>query len=261
MNEVTEHSRALADKIRADHRHSSRKQRIRGGIIVVLGVLICLGVLLWLQIRPDPDAAKVPEHATEDYGFTLTPALLRDEADTEEGESDELIPVSLYEDFLCDSCKIFHEESGPYLQQLIEDETISLTYYPFTFLVNDSTDEYAQRAANAAVCVADNAGVAAYANMHALLFENQPVRGGDGLSDETLIEYAQEAGADNVSDCITERVFDEWVEEALSAGMKADVTTTPTVRVGGLNVVKMIDGKETMPGPDEISVAITEVGP
>ncbi len=42
----------------------------------------------------------------------------------------------------------------------------------------------------------------------------------------------------------------------MNAGLKADVTSTPTVRVGGLNVVRSDNGLESMPGPDEIQFAI-----
>lgn len=252
MDDRVEQRQAIADRIRLEHRQSTRRKRVMTSVFVVVGVLACAAALLWIPFQAASDDSVVePENATDTFGFTVTPELVS--GDT---SNDSPIPVSLYEDFLCPSCSVFHNESGAFLSEQIASGTISLTYHPFTFLLENSTDEYTQRAANAAVCVGDDAGALAYAKMHDLLMQNQPEQGGAGLTDEQLVEYGVEAGAEDIADCVEDRTFTPWVEEALAAGQKAGITTTPTVQVAGKTVVRSTDGRESMPGPAEIEFAI-----
>lgn len=244
---------AIADAITADHARATRRNRITVGIVVIMAVLACVVALVWLQFRPgeDSDAGAeiaAPNHA-ESFGFTLTPEHLGSDATPS-------TTVAVYEDFLCDSCGVFHEESSQMLRDEVAAGNISLTYYPFTFLLTQSTDEYSQRAANAAACVADAAGVLAYAEMHDLLMMQQPAMNGPGLSDAKLVDLGRTAGEVDVTECVEDRRFDEWVEAATQAGIAADVSETPTVRVNGMNVVRSDNGVESMPGPAEITFAI-----
>ena len=255
MTEGAAQRQALADRIRGDHARRSRRRRSIATVLIVLVVLAALATLGWLQLRQSGDEdgdIAVPEHASDDYGFTLTPELAggADPGDTVP------VDVQVFEDFLCPSCTAVHAESGAYLAEQVAAGAISVTYQPFTFLLEASTDEYAQRAANAAVCVADDAGVVAYAAMHDLLLQNQPAEGGPGLTDEQLLGLAEQAGAGDIAECVEERTFAPWVERALEVGRAADVTTTPTVRINGMNIVRSVDGAESIPGPEELQFAI-----
>lgn len=244
---------AIAERIRAEHSRASKRNRFVVGLIVVAIVLVCVVALVWAQLQPsnadDANDIPTPQHATDTYGFTLTPEMLGTEVAP-------TVEVAVFEDFLCDSCKTFHEQSTAFLHDEVAAGTISLTYHPFAFLLTQSTDEYSQRAANAAACVADAAGVSAYAGMHNLLMTNQPAMGGPGLSDDRLIELGLEAGQVDVSECVTERTFDAWIAAATQAGLAAEVSETPTVRINGMNVVRSNDGQESMPGPDELRFVI-----
>lgn len=271
MNHAEPRRQALADKIRLQHVRSTRRQRLTITTLITLGVVGCIAFAFWLQKSQDTPNADVaaPKNANEAFGFTLSPPSTtendtgendtaeNDDTDTAaEARQGEPISVALYEDYLCSTCAVFHQESAPYLAEQLAAGTISISYHPFVFLLTQSTTEYAQRAANAAVCVADQAGVPAYATMHALLLENQPAQGGPGLSDEQLIDFAAQSGATEVSECVRERTFSPWLEQALQAGITADVSSTPTVRVNGLNVVRSSGGRESMPGPEELRFAI-----
>lgn len=268
----------LSAKIRGDYQRQKKRRKIRTVLVVTIAALGCIAAFVWLKIAGAPNGTEIaaPKNATADYGFTLTAEDLDGVADDADGsddandsdddgaadsdaEEDAPITVAVYEDFLCSSCKVFHETSAEYLQEQVAAGTITLTYHPFTFLLSQSTDEYAQRAANAAACVANAADVGAYAKMHDLLMESQPKTGGPGLSDSELIDLAVEAGAPDVDECITKRKFDEWVTAATEAGSKVQVTTTPTVRINDVNVVRSVDGVETMPGPEELQYAIEEL--
>lgn len=257
MSDGAAQRQALADKIRGEHARSSRRRRNTAITLTLVGLLVGAAVMVWLSVQPPPDDGSVaePANASAGYGFTLTPQL----AGGADVPPESTTPVSIYEDYLCPSCKIFHDETGNWLTEQVVAGNISVTYHPFTFLLTQSTDEYAQRAANAAVCVADHAGVPAYVTMHGLLLTNQPAQGGAGLTDEQLIEFATQAGADDISSCVADRTFEPWVEKALEAGIAADVSSTPTIRVAGLNVVRSHDGQESMPGVEELQFALETV--
>lgn len=247
----------LADKIRKSHTRSSRKFQVATALIVSLGVVASLAALYWFQSAPESDsaAALAPAHATEDYGFEITQAVLAGDAST--GESDDPASrVQVFADFLCDSCRLFHDESGAFLTEQVASGAISLTYHPAAFLTRPSADDYSGRAANAAACVADEAGLLAYVTMHELLLEHQPVGDAPAPSDTELVGFAAEAGAPDAARCIDDRTFTPWVGEATQAAIDAGVTETPTVRVDGLSVLKSQDGKTTMPGQAELEYAI-----
>lgn len=245
----------LAERIRSDHHKSVQRKRIITFTLVIIGVLGCVAAMAWMQTRPDEDEVVVPDNATDNYGFQLTPDLANG---TDEGTGNPT-EVAIYEDFLCPSCKVFHEDTGEFLAEQVNAGSISVTYHPFTFLLDRTTDEYTQRAANAAACVGNEVGPVGYAAMHGLLMEHQPAQRGAGLSDAELIEFAGEAGADDISRCVEERTFEPWIEEGLNAGQQSGVSTTPTVRVAGMTIVRSDNGTESIPGADEIQFAIETV--
>lgn len=249
------HRQELADSIRQKHRRTAVRQRTVLTVLVTLCVLVGAGFLVWTQLQPEAeDDADVvaPQHATEDYGFALTPELVSGT----ETSTQTAVEVKLYEDFLCPSCSIFLEQSGDYLTEQLTAGNISITYHPIVFLVSQSTDEYSQRATNAAVCVADQAGVVAYSTMHELLMQQQPEQGGPGLTDQELIDLGVQAGASDISECVENRTFEPWLDQALAEAKHLDVSATPTVRIDGVNVVRSEDGQESIPGPEELQYAI-----
>lgn len=253
MDERSRERQALAEGIRQGHRRAGRRRAVTT-VLAVFAAVAGLGAAGWYQTQSDDEDADiaVPDHASEDYAFVLTPELATGKDDV----ADDPVEVAIYEDFLCPSCKKFDERSRDFLDEQVRSGDISVAYHPFVFLLEASTDEYAQRAGNAAACVGDEAGVKAYVAMHHLLLEHQPEEGGEGLSDKRLRQLAKKAGAKDVRSCVADRTFEPWVERALEEGRDADVSTTPTIRIDGSNVVRSVDGKETIPGPDELKVAI-----
>ncbi|MGO1544515.1 MAG: DsbA family protein [Gulosibacter sp.] len=244
----------LADKIRHRHRKDMQRQRMVLAIIVTIGVLLSAGALVWLQLRPSSGETVTPHNATADYGFTLTSEHITDA----QGSVENPVEIKIYEDFLCALCKDFHEESGTFLYEQLSAGNVTLTFHPIAHLVAESTDEYSERASNAAVCVADRAGIVSYFQMHSLLMENQPAQNGAGLTDEQLIDFGAQAGAGDISECVHDRTFDPWLQEAIVEAKRMDVTGTPTVRVNGANVVREDDGKKSIPGPAELEFVLNE---
>lgn len=251
-----ESRKALAARIRQEHQRGSGKKGLGVKALVAGLVIAACAALVWFQLlssERSADNAAVPQYATDSYGFVLTAE--NTDADSTAAEAS-LVPVVLYEDFLCASCGVFHEQADTLLSSQVADGTISLEYRPFAFLASASGDEYSQRAANAAVCVADLAGVPAFVTMHDLLFDHQPAPGATGPNDAELTAFAETAGAADAASCITERTFDGWVAQALNAAVDAGVSSTPTVWVDGVPIVKSTDGRESMPGPEELQFMI-----
>ena len=238
-----------------------RGRRSRAGLTVVI-VLAAIALvaastaLLQRQESSEADDIAAPRNATESFGFRLTPAIA-----TGTDVADPAITVAVYEDFLCPTCRQFEEQSGAFLREAVASGRIVVEYRPFTFLLSATTNEYTQRAANAAACVADEAGVAAYAAMHDLLYVNQPPEGGAGPEDDRLVELAREAGAPDAGDCIRDRTFDAWVEAALAEGREAGISSTPTVVVNDQVLTVVNDnGRPVAPSTDDLEQALEALG-
>lgn len=248
-----ESRQALADKIRNEHLHGNRRRGVVNKLGLVTAAVILCGAVLWIQLagaQSTGSAADAPRNATADYGF-----LADGETETERPPT----PVVIYEDFLCSSCSLFHEQTSQYLSEQVAAGAITLEYRPFAFLVNASPNEYSQRAANAAACVGDLGGTGAFVAMHSKLLANQPEHGAAGPNDEQLIEFAKDAGVEDAESCITDRRFDDWVSKALNAAVASGVSVTPTIHVGDLEVVREDNGQESMPGVAELQFAIEKV--
>ncbi|EFQ84658.1 DsbA-like protein [Aeromicrobium marinum DSM 15272] len=224
-------------------------------VLVIAAVAVAGYVLSGREDAAEADAA-TPANSTESFGFRLTPALA-----TGTEVPDPPVTVALYEDFLCPSCRIFEERSGAYLRDAVTQGRIVLEYRPFTFLIGASTNRYTERAANAAACVADSAGVVPYANFHDLLYANQPAEGVAGHEDPVLVDFAAQAGAPDIAACVEEERFADWVKAALAEGREIGVSQTPTVVVNDVKVeVIGQSGGVVMPGTDELEQAISQAG-
>ena len=156
-----------------------------------------------------------------------------------------------YEDFLCPVCGAFEAETGSWLADQVAAGQIELEYRPIAILDESSSTDYSTRAANAAACVADQAGPEAYVAMHGELFAQQPAEGGPGLPDDTLVELAVKAGAeqDAVSSCIEDGTFEDWVAQVTDRASDDGVTGTPTV---------LVDDEQVAPGASPRSTTLKQ---
>ncbi len=156
------------------------------GVVAVLAVIIGLTVWGINQDTSGEKASTVPSGVTDDFGVLL-------------GDANAETSIVLYEDLQCPICADFESAAGEQLQAAIDDGTAQVELRLVSFLDDASTTDYSSRAANAAFVVLDTSGPEVFKKFHDLLFANQPEEGGAGLTDEQLIEYAVQAGADE--DC------------------------------------------------------------
>jgi protein-disulfide isomerase len=261
--ERTAEAREKARKIREEQQKREKRNRLlaRWGVVVaVVAIVAIIAVIVSQNIRgqiPDegPTAANTNDNGgvvvgandevlTNDPAGQIAMSDLPDEPPQPEGDgpllppgiepsdNDEPVQVVLYEDFQCPICKQFEDTIGPQLEELRNAGDIVVEYRTISILDRMSTTNYSSRAANAALCVA-NESPNSYADYVDKLYEEQPAEGGDGLSNDRLGELAEEVGAADISDCLDENTYRPAVNvKSERAGMYG-VEGTPTVFVDG----------------------------
>ena len=150
------------------------------------------------------------------------------------------VRIDTWVDFMCPGCGAFESRYGEHLVDLADGGKITLTITAVAALdrVSQGT-EYSTRSANALYCVAEQNQDAVIPFFQSL-FENQPAEGTAGLDDETLIQLAAVAGAEDAGDCIRDRPYDhfvEWVTEGIPASTEDGRRYTPGVLVDGEYIV------------------------
>jgi protein-disulfide isomerase len=150
------------------------------------------------------------------------------------------IVVDVYEDFLCPVCERFEERYGEELTTALNEGRITVRYHSVAIL-DELTDPpgYSTRAANANLC-ATQAGI--FPAYHARLFDEQPAEGSAGLTDEQLIGFGTELGAD-IGACVTGAAYAADVAAATEAATAEPAARnadgrfgTPTVLLDGARV-------------------------
>ena len=135
-----------------------------------------------------------------------------------------------YGDYQCPHCYRAHPMVIGLQKQFGERLRFAFRNFPLSEL-----HPHAAHAAEAAESVAAHAGEAAYWRMHYTIFEHQQ-DSDEALSDEYLLRYASQAGADTArvkrdlaSGSYRPRVRDDFV-----SGVRSGVNGTPTFFINGL---------------------------
>ena len=219
---------------------AERRRRTRlGGIAAAIAVLVALVVVIVVQTNRTATSADAAVPANADGTVIAV------------GSADAPVTVDLYEDFQCPNCQAFENETGSTLAQLVAAGTVQARYHGMAFLDTSANDQYSSRALNAAAAVVAAAGPDAFQTFHDLLFTNQPPEGGSGLTDDQLVQYAVQAGAEgsSVEAAIRDLTYGDWVKTATDDASKDGVTGTPTVFVDGQELTDL--------APDGLTAAVT----
>ncbi len=146
------------------------------------------------------------------------------------------VVVDIWSDYFCPACERFEERFGDELTTALNDGQITVRHHEIAILDERSDPPgYSTRAANAAVC-ASSAGI--YPAFHERLFDDQPAEGGPGLTDEQLVAFGTELGAD-IGACVTgggnSAAVTAETETAIAnpALRRGESFGTPTVTVDG----------------------------
>ena len=193
--------------------------------VVLIGMVFAVGYSLISAKDTTGKLGAVPRNTTDKYSMAV-------------GNPDAKAKVVIYEDFQCPYCDEFENAARDQLTQAAADGKAYILYTPIAFLDRSSTTNYSTRALNAFGVVLDSAGVQVADKFHNLLYENQPAEGSAGLTDDQLINYAVQAGADKVtvSNPIRSQAFLQWTVNATNAASLANITGTPTIMVNGVQV-------------------------
>lgn len=219
--------------LEAQRRGERRRTLVVAGSIVGVLVLVVAVVFAFSLSRDTtgqaPDAA--PEDATADYGLVL-------------GADDAATEVVIYEDPQCPNCALLEAETGEDLAAAVDAGDVRVEYRIVSFLDDASTNDYSSRAANALVAAYDVAGPEVFAELHQTLFDEQTPEGGPGHSDDQLVDYAVEAGAEEsqIRPLIEDGAYLQWITNATDAMSRRDVTGTPTVFVDGELAANPLEG-------------------
>ncbi len=256
MSNDRQNRAARAEQMRKEREKADRKQRnvISVAIVVIVIALIALGG--WAVKSASDSNAKAtelttPQNTGENYSILYDQEAATGTAPA--ADAPEPVKVTLYEDFLCPGCGALEATAGSFLSGAVESGEIEIEYRPYAFLLQQSSNEYSQRAWNAAACVVDAGGASAFKTFHDTLFANQPEEGGAGPEDDQLITWAEDAGVTGIDACVNNEKFTPWIEDAREQGLKDDVSGTPTIRIDGKDVS---GANNTIATVDDIQKAI-----
>jgi len=209
--------------------------------VVVALVLVAVLVVVLNQSSDDPgDPGEPPQASNID---TETGAILV-------GDGDQTMDT--YIDFMCPVCNRFEELYGSYIEELVDDGTITLGIHPIAILdrYSQGTD-YSTRSANAMYCVAVADADAPLPFLQSL-FLNQPAEGSSGLTDAELLEIASDVGVDGIDACVADLRYGTFVAamtELTPVQPGAAGIGTPTIAING-EVIANGD----LPNPAELAI-------
>jgi protein-disulfide isomerase len=217
-----------SERARALMREQQRKERMRNyGVVgaIVLAVVLIVGVGFYVSSKKDTTgqtAKDVPSGLTGPYSVTI-------------GKASAPTTIKLYEDLQCPICQAFEAATSKQVDAAVAAGKVKVEYHMVAFLDRSSSTNYSSRALNAAAVVLDTAGPDVFLKYHNLLYQNQPAEGSAGLTDQQLIQYAVQAGADaaKVTTPIDDNIYHQWVVNATGQMSVDKVTGTPTVYING----------------------------
>jgi protein-disulfide isomerase len=191
--------------------------------VVVIAVLALVGGVVWLAGSFGGDVE--PTYSTTADGAVIT-------------AGNGPVVIDVYEDYLCPSCERFEERYGNEITTALNEGKISVRFHSIAILDERSDPPgYSTRAANAAVCSVP-AGI--FPQYHKRLFDEQPAESGAGLTDDQLIAFGTELGAQgDFAECVRGSANVDAVksETEKATGDPALQTQgrfgTPTVAIGG----------------------------
>lgn len=221
-----------AERAAAIRHEQESKERRRRVFVVSAAVFAVFAVVVAIAVFVQSGRDTSGEEAVAPRGVVLEYAVPY-------GEAVAPVKVAIYEDFMCPFCGQFESASAEMLDGYVDDGDVQVQYHVLSFLDDASAGtEFSTRAMNALGVVLDSSGPETAKRFHDLLFENQPEEGTEGLSDDQLIDFAVQAGAQesDVEKGINDRTFEQWVVNATDQSSKDGIASTPTVLVNGEKV-------------------------
>jgi len=191
--------------------------------VAVVVVLVGVGGLVWWMNSSATSPGAPPESAAVE---AESGAIIVGDGPDE---------VEVWADFFCPHCQDFEDLYGPEIASLVDSGDITLRLQPVALsgLNAASGTQFSARSAGAMYCVAEEAGgEAAYDFMQAVFAEHPT---GQGLTNELLTSFAEDAGAPGAGDCIADGTYNKFVQSQSQKLPQSPegAAGTPTLLVNG----------------------------
>ncbi len=182
-------------------------------ITALIVIVAALGAFLYLQLRPEPSLS------VQDGGYEGQPAL---------GSARAPVKLILFENFLCERCKVFETEVfGPLKRDYIDTGKVEAYYVNLAW-----GDETAVTAGRAGECAFEQ-DAAAFWDYKTALFAAQGADGWATLENLlTVAEGVEELEPAELRTCITEGQTQSEVIRDMTLADYVGVTGTPSVIIG-----------------------------
>ncbi len=227
-------ARERARELRELHRKQDRRRRLllQGGI--ASGVLVILAVIAVVIFLFPPTATRGPQNMLsdgikigQDLKAVQTEGLQPDAEPVPSAENPpEVVDIQLYVDYLCANCGTFQQRNDEQLRSWVESGAATLEIHPLALLTTKSAGtQYSLRSASAAACVADLAPDHYY-DFHVALLTNQPEEGTEALTDDEILQRAENAGVTalgQIRRCMAEARYRSWVKEATVRALEGPI--------------------------------------
>ena len=171
------------------------------------------------------------------------------------GSRDAKLVITYWADYQCPFCEKFATEILPLLASRIADGTVSVLHRDFAFIGPESIA--------AAVAVRCGGEQGRYWPMHDAVYAAQSGENQGAFSADRLAQVAASAGLDpaTFASCVTRHDLEVAVLDDTSAGVRAGVTSTPTIDVGGQRFLGVTDTKAFLAAVDAAAAAGATPGP
>jgi protein-disulfide isomerase len=164
-------------------------------------------------------------------------------------DSDGKVKVVEYVDWACPVCKQFEGAYADQIADYVKNGHATLEIHPVSILDRSYLgSRYASRAANAAMCVANNEPDK-FLDVQTQFFEKQPEEGTKGLTNAEIADLVKAGGATSsaVSECLSNETYKGWVTKVTNQVLADESLKgpqgfgTPTILVNGQRVNTLTD--------------------
>ncbi|GAA5044821.1 DsbA family protein [Nocardia callitridis] len=233
---------------RADRNRTILIQVAVAVVLIALIAAIGIGIAVKKSEKDAPGATPQIPAGTADV-----PASLTDNGSIRLGKPDAKATVRVVADLQCPACQGFEGANAKVIEDAVHNGTAAVEYNLIAFLDKSSSTQYSSRAANASYCVAES-DPAKYLTWLTSMYTQQPPEGGAGLTDEQLIQIAEQNGYTDpgVAQCITDRKFDKYVQARTQEALGSGIKSTPSVFING----KQLENSQDLFTPGGIAPAI-----
>lgn len=219
---------------RQEIRQRRQRERTRNRILVIS--LVAAGALLvaFAFIRPLVKKTQATANATQAPVISITPMAINTQVNgVHLGDPNAPVKVDVYADFRCSACRYYTlNDESKIIQTYVDTGKVYYTYYSFIIIDGSDGTDASYRAANAAMCAADQGRFWDY---HDILYTNQVTEDASLFTDERLVSMAQNLNLDMTAfnQCYQAKKYASDINNDTSQAHSLGLTYTPSILVDG----------------------------